>query len=377
MRPAAPDEALTRELARDSAGHEGPGCRGVTADRSFERIDDVHSLQDHLQCAIELEHATLPPYLCALYSLDRDRNPVAFEILLSVFVEEMLHLTLAANLLNAVGGRPRLDAPRMLSGHPRPLPHGDPSFEISLLPFGPNALRQLARIERPAAIGAPPEGDRYETISQFYDAIRNGLVAVCETLGEHTIFCGDPARQVTDAFSYGGSGRIIAVDGLASALAALDEIVEQGEGASPAEVWDHDRDMFHPDRDEVAHCYRIHELVAGRRYRRGDTPASGPTGEPITVDWEGVRPVLADQRVADLPPGMPIRVAQEAFNAAYGALLAQLEQAFNGRPEELNGAVGAMYRLKSQAEALMRMPIGDGPEMAAPTFEWVPRHRRA
>ena len=31
-----------------------------------------------------------------------------------VFVEEMLHLALAANLLNAVGGRPRLDSPRML-----------------------------------------------------------------------------------------------------------------------------------------------------------------------------------------------------------------------------------------------------------------------
>ena len=376
MRRAAPDEALRREPARDPAGHERPGPRRVTADRSFERIDDVQSLRDHLQCAIELEQATLPPYLCALYSLDRDRNPVAFEVLLSVFVEEMLHLTLAANLLNAVGGRPQIDAPRMLPGHPRPLPHGDPSFEVSLLPFGPDALRQLAQIERPAAIGAPPEGDRYETISQFYNAIRLGLVAVCETLGESTLFCGDPARQVTDAFSYGGSGRIIVIDGLASALAALDEIIDQGEGASPTEVWDHDRAMFHPEHDEVAHYYRVHELVAGRRYRRGDTPATGPTGEPVDVDWEGVRPVRPDQRVADLPPGAPIRVAQEAFNAGYGALLAQLDQAFNGRPDLLDEAVGRMYRLKGQAETLMQMPIGDGPEMAGPTFEWVPRHRR-
>lgn len=377
MRPAAPDEALTRDLPRGSAGHDRPASRGGTPERSFERIDDVQSLQAHLQCAIELEHATLPPYLCVLYSLDRDRNPVAFEVLLSVFVEEMLHITLAANVLNAVGGRPQIDVRRMLPGHPRPLPHGDPSFRVSLLPFGPDALRQLARLERPAAIGAPPEGDRYETISQFYAAIRHGLAAVCETVGERTLFCGDPTRQVTDAFSYGGSGRIIVVDGLASALAALDEIVEQGEGASPAEVWDHDRDMFHPDRDEVAHCYRIHELVAGRRYRRGDTPASGPTGEPITVDWAGVRPMRPDQRVEVLPPGSPIRVAQEAFNTGYGALLAQLEQALNGRPEGLDAAVGAMYRLKTQAEALMRMPIGDGPETAGPTFEWVPRHRRA
>ena len=41
-----------------------------------------------------------------------DRNRRAVEILTSVFVEEMLHLTLVANVLNSVGGRPRLDAPQ-------------------------------------------------------------------------------------------------------------------------------------------------------------------------------------------------------------------------------------------------------------------------
>ncbi|MEU1303005.1 ferritin-like domain-containing protein [Streptomyces shenzhenensis] len=46
-----------------------------------------------------------------------------------VFVEEMIHLALAANLLNAVGGSPVLDAPHMLPPHPRALPqrHAAPS----------------------------------------------------------------------------------------------------------------------------------------------------------------------------------------------------------------------------------------------------------
>ncbi|TMR31208.1 ferritin-like protein, partial [Nonomuraea zeae] len=83
------------------------------------RIDTLDSLREHLQWAIELEHATLPPYLCALYSLDPERNPEATEVIGSVFAEEMLHLALAANLLNAVGGRPRLDIPEMLPPHPR------------------------------------------------------------------------------------------------------------------------------------------------------------------------------------------------------------------------------------------------------------------
>ena len=73
---------------------------------SFARIATLESLREHLQWAIELEHFTLPPYLCALYSLDAIRNPEASEVVASVLVEEMLHMTLAANLLNAVGGRP-------------------------------------------------------------------------------------------------------------------------------------------------------------------------------------------------------------------------------------------------------------------------------
>ncbi|MEV4180647.1 ferritin-like domain-containing protein [Streptosporangium canum] len=101
---------------------------------SETRIDTLDSLREHLQWAVELEHATLPPYLCALYSLDPERTPEATEVVSSVFAEEMLHLTLAANLLNAVGGRPRLDMPRMLPPHP--LPHGDRSMELSLLPSG-------------------------------------------------------------------------------------------------------------------------------------------------------------------------------------------------------------------------------------------------
>jgi hypothetical protein len=38
-------------------------------------------------------------------SLDAERNPEAVDVVGSVFAEEMLHLALAANLLNAVGGR--------------------------------------------------------------------------------------------------------------------------------------------------------------------------------------------------------------------------------------------------------------------------------
>jgi hypothetical protein len=86
-------------------------------------ITSLESLREHLQWAVELEHSTIPPYLCALYSIEPGRNVEATEVVSSVLVEEMLHLTLAANLLDAVGGRPRLAIPKMMPGYPRPLPN--------------------------------------------------------------------------------------------------------------------------------------------------------------------------------------------------------------------------------------------------------------
>ena len=68
-----------------------------------------------------------------------------------MLAEEMLHLALAANLLNAVGGEPKLDSPELLPPFPHPLPHGDRSIEIDLVPFGPKALDLFLRIEQPAA----------------------------------------------------------------------------------------------------------------------------------------------------------------------------------------------------------------------------------
>ena len=70
-----------------------------------ENIGSVDGLQAALQSAIELEHATIPPYLYAIYSLGTDNREIAGRIH-TVVIEEMAHFTLAANILNAIGGPP-------------------------------------------------------------------------------------------------------------------------------------------------------------------------------------------------------------------------------------------------------------------------------
>src|SRR5712691_3886790 len=140
--------------------------------------------------------------------------------------EEMLHAAPAANLLTAVGGRPRFTADAVPS-YPEPMRHHDPKIPLvlHLAPVSVELVRDVfLRIEQPEEPGARPEADRYETLAQFYEAI----VAALARLGDD-VFTGDPRKQVTKGYAGHGGGALFAVTDLDSALHAIEEIVEQGE----------------------------------------------------------------------------------------------------------------------------------------------------
>jgi CDGSH-type Zn-finger protein len=336
------------------------------------KIETLEDLRRHLQGAVALEHATLPPYLYAYYSIVQGTNEDAVAILSSVYVEEMLHMALAANLLNAVGGSPKVANVEFVPSYPAPLPLSDASFQISLSRFSPETLAMFMRIERPEENDAPAESDHFETIGQFYCAIEDALESLCASLGEDAVFCGDSQRQITpETLAWYAGGRVVAVYDLASARVAVDEIEEQGEGLKHAEIWDGDRDMFHPERDEVAHYFRFDQLVKGRRYQRGDTPQSGPTGEVIDVDWDSVYPVVENPRVSTYPAGSPARQKAEEFQRLYCETLRQLELAFNGEPLKLNDAISQMMELRDRAREMVQMPSGDGTTNAGPVFSYA------
>lgn len=54
-------------------------------------------------------------------------------------------------------------------------------------------------IEHPGARDSASQDDVFATIGQFYRAIDEALIRLCAELGDSALFCGDPARQVTDA----------------------------------------------------------------------------------------------------------------------------------------------------------------------------------
>ena len=122
--------------------------------------------------------------MCALLDQRGARNEEAAEVVHSVFMEEMLHLTMAANILNAVGGSPTLDAPSLLPRFPTFLPHSNRAFEVPLMKFSPEAVEVFMEIERPAEHGGLPEDNQFETIGQFYEAIEVALRHLAAELGE-------------------------------------------------------------------------------------------------------------------------------------------------------------------------------------------------
>jgi hypothetical protein len=317
----------------------------------------LDSLREHLQAALAVEHATIPPYFTAWISIHDGANVEAAEIVRSVMLEEMLHLTLAANLLNAVGGSPSLTRKGFVPRYPHRLPFSGDRFEINIERFSRRSLETFLAIERPEGPRARPEAKRFHTIAQFYAAIRDGIDELCDRLGEKAVFTGTLARQVQPD-AYYAAGELIVVTGRDTAHLAIREIAEQGEGAHDS-VFDADQSICGAGL-EPAHYYRFLQLVKGRLYRTGDTPKSGPRGARVAVDFDAVAPIRPNARADHYPKGSEVREALEAFARGYHELLVALEAAFNGQPARMTEGMARMFALRDQARALMNTPSGDG-----------------
>jgi hypothetical protein len=336
-----------------------------------QSLDAVH---DALQLAIELEHSTIPLYLYALYSLDAEKNAEIASLIQSVVVEEMLHMVLSSNVLNALGGSPQISTPDFIPKYPGHLPDGVESSLIAhLRPFSMMQVDDFIEIERPdpdagtTGTNASPTaaGDGASiTIGDFYDAI----IASIQRLGDGA-FSPTPRNQVgADLMP-----EVVVVHDVATAVQALTVIVDQGEGTK--------RSPDESDDGVLAHYYRFMEIKMGRKYVVVDEPGSPPTwayvGAPIPFDPGGVYAAPSDPSSGGFPNGyLPGSVQQhlnDLFNYTYTGLLGSLHALVNGdaTSTRFNAALAQMMSLKSQAKAMMS-GIPDPEVITGPSFEYQP-----
>ncbi|MCB0847813.1 MAG: hypothetical protein KDE26_31385, partial [Bacteroidetes bacterium] len=90
----------------------------------LRKATDIKEVHFYLQKAIELEHSTIPPYLTAMYSLIPGKNDEIAALIRSVVIEEMMHMTISANILIATGGAPKINTAGFIPSYPGPLPMG-------------------------------------------------------------------------------------------------------------------------------------------------------------------------------------------------------------------------------------------------------------
>ena len=339
--------------------------------------------------AASLEQLVMCQYLYAAFSM-KDREDEGLtkaqldatrrwrRELFHIAEQEMLHLALVQNLLTAVGASSSLGRPNF----PLP-PHAYPAgIRMDLLPFNEEALRHFIYLERPEgldmadqdalaavekAVPLPPARDDeigprlqdFDTISELYRAIELGLDRLSEQLGEARLFLGPPAAQAGPRhFRF---PELVPVTDLASARAAIDTIVEQGEGARGE--W----------RD--AHFGRLVTVLDEYLDLRDEDPTFEPS-----------RPVLA-VAVREREDGAPVPIVTDPFtsrcvdllNAVYEVILQVLARYFAHTDETddqletlADVGVGLMRTVVKPLGGLVtRLPVGiEHPgRTAGPMFE--------
>jgi hypothetical protein len=353
--------------------------------------------------ASELEHMVMLAYLFAAFSLKTDAGEGLTDeqleavrrwerVISEVAAQEMLHLASASNLLTAIGGAPHFGRPNF----PQPAKYYPPGFELALMPFSEQALGSFVFYERPegmehdapelqlaSEVIAPlipggvvvPHEQEFATVGHLYRGIEQGFRHLVEKYGEHRVFVGPPEAQAT--WRYFWWPELVPVTDLASAQAAIETIVEQGEGARS-------------DRDDAHFGMFLRVLVEYLEFKERD--ANFEPARPVTAAW------VRTPRDVKLPNPTLITDPTTAgvadlFNATYEVMLQMLVRFFahtEETEEELqtlsSTAVDAMSLLiKPLGQLLTTLPVGaEYPgKSAGPSFEFyrtsylLPHHHAA
>lgn len=214
-------------------------------------IQDLSDLKDALQLAMQLEFSTIPPYLCAQWSIKKDPDRVE-GILHRVVSQEMSHFALAGNLLTAIGGVPRVGYAEFLPKYPiKYLPGGIyQKMPVDLRPLTHRQVLVFMQIECPEF---PPVAfaltGRPATIGAFYSTIAESFSQLQPTIDANAACVEVPFAK--------------RIQNVADAIVTIERIKSEGEGLedSPEEPL---------GDNSVAHYYLFKEIYVGRRLIRTD-----------------------------------------------------------------------------------------------------------
>jgi Ferritin-like len=213
--------------------------------------DQAALLKQHLQALVDVEFLTIPLYLTAVYSFTQaalnysadggKTFPLydAQQEVLSVAVQEMLHLQLASNICNSFGVTPNIPKLKIAPGQPITVPHLEPQAGTPLrTTIGnlPSVMQALIAIETPDPRGFPGISPKviYPSIADLYQATLMLLALYLKAYGgvppqidPHFIPNNKQINYATFATTY---PQIHTIATRADVVAAANAICDQGEG---------------------------------------------------------------------------------------------------------------------------------------------------
>jgi rubrerythrin len=203
--------------------------------------------------AAEIEHGLTCVYLFTAFSMknrldegideiqqDKIRNWKS--VITRVARQEMEHLGLVCNMLNAIGGPQHFNRPNF----PQSKAYYQTAVDLVLSKFSLGSMAAFMAFEKPditptdnyglhlgQIVPTPIVIHNGHTVQELYEAILNGFIYLN---GKIDLFIGDKAAQVNDDEINVGFGNkefgitMVKVTDLDTAKAAIREIIEQGEG---------------------------------------------------------------------------------------------------------------------------------------------------
>jgi len=306
---------------------------------------DVDWLKESLQAAIELEFATVPVYLCGMWSIEIQSGPT-FETIRSVVIDEMFHMALACNMLTSIGGTPKINTEDAMPKFPGHLLGGvRPGVRVALTGLTKKIVEKMYM-----EIEFPEKGpialflaEVFPTIGDFYDAILDAFRKL-------------PASEITGGRQIVRGTKLFAINSLADAEKAIGRIKRQGEGTEQLET------PFSDDAGTVlAHYYKFGEIFHERKLIKTAEGKFKFLGD--SLPFPKVLPM------AEVPAdGYP---ESHDFNGQFTTMLNQLQAAWQGgNPDELENAIEIMTTgLSDAARVLMVKPLPSGEGNFGPSFQ--------
>ncbi len=408
----------------------------------FSKQSEINkdNLGEAIQQAIEIEIATIPVYLYTYYSINRvpnqdvisgtlsralvkegvpvaEANTIALDLsaeimvfankagalIMSVAIEEMLHMALSSNLKQALAGNPQLVG-KTPSVWPTCLPGHQPEFPINRDRLSQAQLRTFLKIESPyelkdkLLLQAPIP---YKTIGQFYEMLT-------DFIGHNELYYNTHSPQLIPGKGYYAqnnidtvyydkkhnprfvnsedSGDLVYVQDQESALKAINIIVEQGEGHKGASGLNPDGspkcELVSADYDdesmtELSHFEKFARVYC--RYERLTAKFNALGIGDIDISSYFVNNVPLNPSTADYPAN--IQPVSNLLNAVYTYIFVMTEgcykQGGNTQYEIFMFGIhkSMIFILNSLCGDIMKLSYTDkkgNTYAVAPTFEDYP-----